>query len=103
MLAFLDNLGVYDHLVANQFSLLDGHHGRIMLPFLKYVNDPSYKWHCCFGVPYATHIWQVGNASAINGSFKINLTKAKCEYIKKRGAPQFELTDIVPASPRPSH
>lgn len=68
----------------------------MMLPFLKYVYDPSHKWHCCFGVPYATHIWQVGDASAINGSFKMNLTKAKCEYIKKRGAPQIELMDIVP-------
>ncbi len=28
--------------------------------------------------------------------FKINLTKAKCEYIKKWGAPRFEPTDIVP-------
>ena len=26
----------------------------------------------------------------------MNLTKAKCEYIKKRGAPRFEPTDIVP-------
>ena len=67
-----------------------------MLPFLKYINDPSHKWHCCFGVPYATHIWQVGDASSINGSFKMNLTKAKCEYIKIRGAPRFEPTDIVP-------
>jgi hypothetical protein len=47
-------------------------------------------------VPDATHIWQVGDASAINGSFKINLTKAKCEYVKKRGMPRFEPTDIIP-------
>jgi hypothetical protein len=96
MLAFLDRLGVYDRSIANPFLLLDGHHSRMMLPFLKYVNDASHKWHCCFGVPYATHIWQVGDASSINGSFKINLMKAKREYIKKRGVPRFEPTDIVP-------
>jgi hypothetical protein len=78
ILAFLDSLGVYDCSIANLFLLLGGHHSRMMLPLLKHVTDPSHRWHCCFGVPYATHIWQVGDASAINGSFKINLTKAKC-------------------------
>jgi hypothetical protein len=68
----------------------------MMLPFLKHVTDKSHKWHCCFGVPCATHIWQVGDASAINGAFKINLMKAKREYIKKRGVPRFEPTGIVP-------
>jgi hypothetical protein len=43
MLAFLDRLGVYDRSIANPFLLLDGHHSRMMLPFLKYVNDASHK------------------------------------------------------------
>jgi hypothetical protein len=47
-------------------------------------------------VPYATHIWQVGDANSVNGSFKINLTKSKCEYIKITGAPRFEMMDIIP-------
>jgi hypothetical protein len=25
---------------ANPFQLLDGHHSRMMLPFLKYINEP---------------------------------------------------------------
>ena len=53
MLQFIDKLGVYDRSIADPFLLLDGHHSRMMLPFLKYINDPSHKWHCCFGVPYA--------------------------------------------------
>jgi len=96
MLALLDSLCVYDCSIVNPFLLLDGHHSRMMLPILKYMNDPSHKWHCCFGVRYATRIWQVGDVTAINGSFSKKLTKAKCEYIKKRGAPRFEPTDIVP-------
>jgi hypothetical protein len=83
ILAFLDTLGVYDCSVAEPFLLPNGHHSRMVLPFLKYVNDPPHKWYCC-------------DASAINGSFKINLTKAKHAHIKKRGAPRFEPTDIVP-------
>jgi hypothetical protein len=57
MLAFLDRLGVYDRSIASPFLLFYGHHSRMMLPFLKYVNDPSHKWDCYFGVPYTTHIW----------------------------------------------
>ncbi len=48
------------------------------------------------GVPYATHIWQVNDASGLNGAFKIELTKAKRKYIKHRDVPKFEPTDIVP-------
>jgi hypothetical protein len=66
------------------------------LPFLQYVNDENHKWFCCFGIPYATHVWQVGDTSALNGAFKIHLTKTKHQYIAKRGAPRFEPTDIVP-------
>jgi hypothetical protein len=96
MLEFIDRLNVFDRSIAHPFLLLDGHHSRMSLPFLQYVNDPSHKWFCCFGVPYATHIWQVGDASALNGAFKIHLTKAKRKYIEKRGSPRFEPSDIVP-------
>ncbi len=96
MLKFLDTLGVYDRSIARPFLLLDGHHSRMMLPFLKYVNNPGHKWYTCFGVPYATHIWQVADASSLNGAYKVELAKAKCKYIKKRETPKFEPTDIVP-------
>jgi hypothetical protein len=66
------------------------------LPFLQYVKNESHNWFCCFGIPYATYIWQVGDASALNGEFKIHLTKAKCKYIAKSCSPRFEPSDIVP-------
>jgi len=96
MLKYLDKLGVYDRSVCKPFLLLDGHHSRMMLPFLDYINQPATKWCTCFGVPYATHIWQVNDASSLNGKFKIELTKAKRNYIKHRDVPKFEPTDIVP-------
>jgi hypothetical protein len=39
MLAFSDKLGLYDRSIAHPFLLLDGHHSRMSLPFLQYVND----------------------------------------------------------------
>jgi hypothetical protein len=68
----------------------------MMLPFLDYINQPETKWCTCFGVPYATHIWQVNDASSLNGKFKLELTKAKRNYIRHCDVPKFEPTDIVP-------
>jgi hypothetical protein len=77
MLKYLDKLQVYDRKVCEPFLLLDGHGSRMMLPFLDYVNNPNHKWRVCFGAPYATHLWQVGDASSLNGVFKTELTRAK--------------------------
>jgi hypothetical protein len=96
MLKYLDGLGIYDRTVAFPFLLLDGHHSRMMLPFLQYINDESHKWYSCFGVPYATHIWQVADASSLNGSYKIELAKAKRKYIEHQDVLRFEPTNIVP-------
>ena len=96
MLKYIDDLGVYDRTVAHPFLLLDGHHSRMMLPFLRYICNPRHKWYSCFGVPYATHVWQVADASGLNGAYKIELAKAKREYIEHRSMPKFEPTDIVP-------
>jgi hypothetical protein len=42
------------------------------------------------------HIWQVNDASGLNGAFKIELTKAKRKYIKHRDIPKFDPTNVVP-------
>jgi len=96
MLKYLDPLGVYNQDICQPFLLLDGHHSRMMLPFLQYINEPKTKWFTCFGVPYAMHIWQGNDASSLNGAFKIELTKAKRKYRKHHDVPKFEQTDIVP-------
>jgi hypothetical protein len=68
----------------------------MMLPYLQYICEPSHKWYSFFGVPYATHVWQVADASSLNGSYKIELVKAKRQYLEHRNQPKFEPTDIVP-------
>ena len=62
---------------ATPFLLLDGHGSRKMLPFLMHIKDSNHGWVCCISVLYATHVWQVGDASALNGAFKIALAKDK--------------------------
>jgi hypothetical protein len=96
MLKYLDKIGIFDRNVCCPFLLLDGHHSRIMLPFLKYINDERHKWYVCFRFPYATHIWQVNDNSRLIGAFKMELTKAKRSYVLHHNAPKFEPTDIVP-------
>ena len=76
---FLTNEGIKPVL------LLDGHHSRFELPFIKYCCDsPEHEWVVCIGVPCGTHIWQVHDSSQMNGLFKGELSKAKQMYMKLR-------------------
>ena len=41
------------------------------------------QWHVCIGVPYGTHIWQVGESSEQNRVFK-NEMKQQKQYVVKQ-------------------
>jgi hypothetical protein len=59
MLQSIDSHDVFDRSNGNKpFLLLDGHHSRLKLPFLRYINDDNHPWTVCLGVPYGTHLWQ---------------------------------------------
>ena len=99
MLAHIDNLGVYERTPngPTPFLLVDGHHSRLKLAFMDYIHDPRHKWFVCLGVPYGTHLWQVADSSEMNGSFKIELARAKGEYAKTmREGQGWSTTDVVP-------
>jgi hypothetical protein len=96
MLKFMDDLNLFDCSVCKPFLLLDGHGSRMQLPFLKYINDSKDERVCCIGVLYATHVWQVADASELNGLFKIELTQAKWEYLRYQTTVHPLLIDIVP-------
>jgi hypothetical protein len=66
------------------FLLLDGHGSRFDLTFLEYPNNPASPWSVCIGVPYGTSYWQVGDSSQQNGSFKMNIGKAKKHILTKK-------------------
>jgi hypothetical protein len=80
------------------FLLLDGHQSRFKLPFLDYIHDKSHPWTVCIGVPYGTHIWQVADAPQLNGSIKMELYKAKRQYLllKDDDNKKISPTDIIP-------
>ena len=79
----IDSLEIYDEDRKNgltPFALLDGHQSRFDLGFLRYINSPDTKWNVCIGVPYGTSIWQVGDSSEQNGTFKMSLNVEKKKY-----------------------
>jgi len=82
------------------FLLMDGHGSRFDLEFLQYINNKDHEWSVCIGVPYGTHLWQVGDAASMNGTFKIGITKAKEELLaakeKRFMSSKFIPTDIIP-------
>ena len=82
------------------FLLLDGHGSRFQESFLSYVINPRHEWVVCIGVPYGTALWQVGDSSEQNGSYKVALAQAKSELIAKKRGKSMKLTidrtDIIP-------
>lgn len=84
------------------FFLLDDHNSCLSKPFVTYIRDIEHEWCVCFGTPYATNLWQVGNSEEQNGSYKMSMTRYKDEIIRKKltkkwARPCFEDTDIVVA------
>jgi hypothetical protein len=82
------------------FLLIDGHLSRLDPAFLEYINGEGHKWKVCFGVPYGTSLWQVGDAEQQNGFYKMVLSDAKDELLVKKmdlGLPRrIGPTDIIP-------
>jgi hypothetical protein len=100
-LCTMDNLGLFkrrDDLCP--FVLLDGHQSRFDEGFLRYINDQAHRWTVAIGVPYGTHVWQVGDSSEQNGAFKMSFNKwleALFDKKKQLGIPPtFSRSDIVP-------
>ena len=57
--------------------IVDCHQSRLDPKFVSYINNDSHEWRVCLGVPYATVLWQVGDASEQNGKFKMEWTRVK--------------------------
>lgn len=102
LFTYLDHLDVFPRTegIPDPFIVIDGHNSRFGLQFLQYINDPKHRWAVNIGVPYGTHLWQVGDAAELNGSYKIGLTRAKEELNKHRRARYqpliFKPTDVMP-------
>jgi hypothetical protein len=49
--------------------------------FVEYINNDNHIWKVCLGVPYATILWQVGDASEQNGMVKLEWDREKRELL----------------------
>jgi hypothetical protein len=50
--------------------IVDGHQSHLDPKFVDCINTHGHKWKIYLGVPYATTLWQVGDASKQNGKVK---------------------------------
>jgi hypothetical protein len=72
MLCKMDDLELFDRSDGvNPFLLCKGHGSRFEDPFLEYRLEGKRHWMCCIGVPYVTSMWQVGDSTEHDGTFKI--------------------------------
>ena len=69
---YFDETDVFPWLPGGAIPVLivDGHQSRLDPKFVEYINDDGHRWKVCLGVPYATTLWQVGDASEQNGMVK---------------------------------
>ena len=79
ILTYFDSINLFPRLPGGPtpFLVVDGHQSRLDPDFIEYINDKRHRWVVCFGVPYATTLWQVGDASEQNGYFKIEWYREK--------------------------
>ena len=73
ILEYFDGIDLFPRALGGPIPMLivDGHQSRLDPSFINYINDKQHEWRVYFGVPYATVLWQVGDASEQNGKFKI--------------------------------
>ena len=80
--------------------VIDGHQSRLDPLFIEYVNNARHRWKVCLGVPYATTLWQVGDASEQNGKAKIEWYREKAHLVKWKTQHNFRCSidpeDIMP-------
>ena len=102
ILRHLDKHGVYDR-DNDPFTptiQLDCHHTRFQMDFLNYCVEPETKWVVTMGCPEATHLWQIQDASELNGQHKTAMYKYKSNLIafKRRLGLSLNIkrTDIIP-------
>jgi hypothetical protein len=65
VLEYFDGIDLFPRINDDPIPMLivDGHQSRLDPQFVDYINDKGHKWKVCLGVPYATTLWQVGDAS----------------------------------------
>ncbi len=80
--------------------IVDGHQSRLDPLFVEYINNKEHKWKVRLGVPYATTLWQVGDASEQNGFVKSEWYREKAKLLvwkSEHGLPRaIRPEDVMP-------
>ena len=80
--------------------VIDGHQSRLDPAFIAYINNPAHLWKVCLGVPYATRLWQVGDASEQNGAAKTEWYREKSKVVSYKNTHQLpckiDACDCIP-------
>jgi hypothetical protein len=98
----LDDLNLFQRSkgVPDPCILVDGHGPRFENEFLSYIMDKDHRWEVCLGLPNATHVWQVGDLSQQDGTYKIKSVQAKQELVDQKSflkeEPKLTRNDIIP-------
>jgi hypothetical protein len=73
ILTYFDSIDLFPRVPGGPIPVLivDGHQSCLAPVFVEYINDKNHTWKVCLGVPYATTLWQVGDASEQNGMVKL--------------------------------
>ena len=58
-------------------TLFDAHNSRFQVPFVRYINNPSYGWDSCISLPDGTHKWQVEDSKGQNRIHKVEWLREK--------------------------
>lgn len=105
LLKFMDGLELFPRTKngPKPVLLLDGnnsHNSQFSLAFLQYINNLNTQWFVTVGLPYGTHVWQVGDSSEHNSSFNNAFYEARDilfdEKWKTGQPPTIVKTDIIP-------
>ena len=102
----MDELEVYERVPGGPIPiiLLDAHNTRLQIPALSrwnrriIGNDPA--WKASIGLPNGTSLWQVGDSSEQNGSWKMGMTREKdalMRFKERMELPyEFKRRDVMP-------
>jgi hypothetical protein len=83
ILTYFDSIELFPRVPGGPIPVLIvyRHQSCLATIFVEYINDQGHTWKVCLGVPYATTLWQVGDASEQNGMVKLEWYREKKELL----------------------
>ena len=72
ILTYFDSIDLFPQVFGGPIPVLivNGHQSHFNPSFIEYINNEHHLRKVCFGIPYVTTIWQVRDASELNGKFE---------------------------------